>query len=61
MGLGSAGAKNAGLLAVQILATSDESLKEKLRQYRREQRESVLKEAAALETNKRHKLEVQGS
>ena len=34
VGLGSHGAKNAAILALEILALSDESLSEKLRQYR---------------------------
>src|SRR5512137_799413 len=34
MAIGKAGAKNAGILAVQILATGDGSLFERLRQYR---------------------------
>ncbi len=50
MGLGSAGAKNAGILAVQILATSDPSLKDKLREYREEQKESVLEKAEKIES-----------
>lgn len=36
MAIGKAGAKNAGILAVQILALSDERLAEALRSYRRE-------------------------
>jgi phosphoribosylaminoimidazole carboxylase PurE protein len=42
MAIGTAGARNAGLLAVQILALSDESIDEKLRQYRVEQTKEVL-------------------
>lgn len=53
MGLGAAGAENAGLLAVQILATSDPSLRGKLREYRREQRESVERKAADMEARRR--------
>ena len=49
MGLGSAGAKNAGLLIVHMLATSDASMKEKLIQYRRDQARSVEKKAAKLD------------
>ncbi len=49
MALGAAGAKNAALFAVQILAMSDPSLQEKLRQYRKEQRDSIEKKAAAVE------------
>jgi 5-(carboxyamino)imidazole ribonucleotide mutase len=42
MAIGSAGAKNAGLFAVQILALADPSLAEKLIEQRREQTEKVL-------------------
>lgn len=44
------GAKNAGLLAVQILATSDNKLADKLRAFKAKQREKVLADAAALES-----------
>ncbi len=53
MALGAAGAKNAALFAVQILAISDPSLQEKLRQYRKEQRESIEKKAAAVEEGRK--------
>jgi|UniRef100_A0A7C4EVE5 phosphoribosylaminoimidazole carboxylase PurE protein len=36
MGIGAAGAKNAALFAVEVLASHDPVLKEKLRSYRRE-------------------------
>ena len=49
MGLGSAGAKNAGLLAVQILATSDSTLKVKLLEYREQQRQAVMEKANMME------------
>jgi phosphoribosylaminoimidazole carboxylase PurE protein len=49
MALGTAGAKNAGLFAVQILAASDPALQKKLRQYREEQREAIEKKAASVE------------
>ncbi len=49
MGLGSAGATNAGILAVQILATSDPSLKVKLRDHREQQKKSVLEMSAKVE------------
>ncbi|MGB6067074.1 MAG: 5-(carboxyamino)imidazole ribonucleotide mutase [Desulfomonilaceae bacterium] len=52
MGLGAAGAKNAGLFAVQILAVSDPSLQDKLRQYRQEQRESIEEKAAHVEAGR---------
>jgi len=44
LAIGAAGARNAALLAVAILANSRPELKEKLRQFRREQREKVLRE-----------------
>ena len=43
------GAKNAALLAVQILARSDEELKKKQKNYRKEMEEDVLKTAEKLE------------
>lgn len=49
MGLGGAGAKNAGLLAVHILAAFDLSLRKKLKQYRREQAAEVEEKAARVE------------
>jgi 5-(carboxyamino)imidazole ribonucleotide mutase len=42
------GAKNAALLAVQILARSDEELNKKQKKYRQEMKAKVLKTAAAL-------------
>ncbi len=44
------GAKNAGLLAAQILAISDASVREKLMAYRKSQEETVLAKAEKLET-----------
>ena len=44
LAIGAAGARNAALLAVAILANSRPELKEKLRQFRREQSEKVLRE-----------------
>jgi 5-(carboxyamino)imidazole ribonucleotide mutase len=44
LAIGHAGAKNAALLACQILAIHDSSLKEKLRQFRLNQTEKVLKD-----------------
>ncbi|MET4082084.1 5-(carboxyamino)imidazole ribonucleotide mutase [Pedobacter sp. UYP30] len=41
-------AKNAGLLAVQILATADDSLREKMQAYKNEMREAVEKSAESL-------------
>jgi 5-(carboxyamino)imidazole ribonucleotide mutase len=42
MAIGAAGARNAGLFAIQILALTDESLNIKLRQYRAKQVEQVI-------------------
>src|ERR1700676_1365883 len=44
LAIGPAGAKNAGLLAVAILANQRPALREKLRQYRAAQTEKVMKE-----------------
>jgi 5-(carboxyamino)imidazole ribonucleotide mutase len=44
LAIGGAGARNAALLAVAILANSRPELREKLRQFRAEQREKVLRE-----------------
>lgn len=46
------GAKNAGILAVQILATSDKNLEEKLVAYKKSLSEKVEEKAAKLETIK---------
>ncbi|OEG63158.1 MAG: 5-(carboxyamino)imidazole ribonucleotide mutase [Halanaerobium sp. MDAL1] len=43
------GAKNAALLAVQILARSDDELNKKQKEYRKEMKTKVLKTAAKLE------------
>src|SRR5712691_6079271 len=43
LAIGSAGARNAALLAVAILANSRPELREKLRQFRDQQREKVLR------------------
>ena len=42
MAIGKAGARNAGLFAVQILSRSDPSLVEKLQAYREKMRENIL-------------------
>ena len=42
LAIGSAGAKNAALLAAAILATSDEQIRAKLEAFRKKQTESVL-------------------
>jgi 5-(carboxyamino)imidazole ribonucleotide mutase len=44
LAIGSAGAKNAGLLAVSILSSQRPELREKLRQYRAAQTEKVMKD-----------------
>lgn len=44
------GAKNAGLLAVQILATSDKELEKKLNDFRSKQKETVLEKTEKLKT-----------
>jgi phosphoribosylamine--glycine ligase len=44
MGIGKAGAKNAALLAVEILALNDEALRKRLEQYRSDMRKTVLEE-----------------
>lgn len=49
MGIGTAGAKNAGLLAVQIIATADPSLRQKLRDFREKEAQSVEEKASCLE------------
>jgi phosphoribosylaminoimidazole carboxylase PurE protein len=50
MGIGKAGAINAGLFAVQILAASDPVLAERLLDYRGEQREKIEQKAALVES-----------
>ena len=49
MGLGSAGAKNAGLFAVEILAINDASLKGKLLDYREKQAKIIENKADEVE------------
>jgi 5-(carboxyamino)imidazole ribonucleotide mutase len=44
LAIGGAGARNAALLAVAILANSRPELKARLREFRREQSEKVLRE-----------------
>jgi 5-(carboxyamino)imidazole ribonucleotide mutase len=44
LAIGPAGARNAALLAIAILANSRPELREKLRQFRSEQRQKVLRE-----------------
>jgi 5-(carboxyamino)imidazole ribonucleotide mutase len=50
MAIGKAGAKNAGLFAVQILALADERLAEALTDYRRAMEDDVERKDAALQT-----------
>jgi len=47
LAIGKAGATNAALLAVQILANSRPALREKLKEMRREAAEKILKETLA--------------
>jgi 5-(carboxyamino)imidazole ribonucleotide mutase len=42
-------AKNAGLLAAQMVAVQDDEVREKVREYRAQMKESVLEKAARLE------------
>jgi phosphoribosylaminoimidazole carboxylase PurE protein len=49
MSIGSAGAKNAGIFVVQMLASTDPTLKEKLQEYRQQQKKEVEQKASALE------------
>ncbi len=49
VGTGSGGAKNAGLLAVEILAVSDDALAKKLAEYRESLVEKILRKDAALQ------------
>jgi phosphoribosylaminoimidazole carboxylase PurE protein len=49
MGIGKAGAKNAGLLAVAILAAFNPGLRDRLKAYRREQAEIVLRKGERVE------------
>jgi 5-(carboxyamino)imidazole ribonucleotide mutase len=44
LAIGKAGAKNAALLAISILANHDEVLREKLDEFRRTQRDAVIEE-----------------
>jgi 5-(carboxyamino)imidazole ribonucleotide mutase len=46
--VGKAGAKNAAILAVQILALSDKNLRKKLIKFKKAQQKSVIKKDLAL-------------
>lgn len=48
MGIGKAGAKNAALFAIQILALSDEKLREKLAEFKKAQAKKVIEKDAAI-------------
>ncbi len=48
LAIGAAGARNAALLAVAMLANSRPELRERLRSFRAEQKEKVLKDSALL-------------
>jgi len=52
MALGKAGAKNAALFAVQILATSDTTMSERLRDFREAQQQKVIKKDQSLQIPK---------
>jgi len=47
------GAKNAGLLAVQILATSDKTLAKKLDAYKKKMEDDVIKSAGVMEKSRK--------
>ena len=49
MSLGKAGAKNAAIFAVQILALADKALAKKLRLFKAQQQEAVMKKDASLQ------------
>ena len=46
--IGKAGAKNAAILAVQILALADAGLREKLAEFKQKQKQKVIEKDAAL-------------
>ena len=48
MAIGKAGAKNAAIFAVQILALSDEKLREKLADFKQAQEKKVIEKDSAL-------------
>ena len=49
MAIGKAGAKNAAIFAVQILALNDKSLSEKLAEFKKEQRKKAIEKDSALQ------------
>jgi 5-(carboxyamino)imidazole ribonucleotide mutase len=51
MAIGKAGAKNAGVLAVQILALNDKKLHQKLLKFKKDQAKEVERKSRALKSN----------
>jgi len=51
MAIGKAGAKNAGVLAVQILALNDKNLHKKLLKFKKDQAKEVERKSRALKSN----------
>ena len=51
MAIGKAGAKNSGMLAVQILALSDKSLHKKLLKFKKDQAKEVERKSRKLKSN----------
>ena len=51
MAIGKAGAKNAGVLAVQILALNDKNLHQKLLKFKKDQANEVERKSRALKSN----------
>ncbi|HJO00123.1 MAG TPA: AIR carboxylase family protein, partial [Nitrospinaceae bacterium] len=51
MAIGKAGAKNAGVLAVQILALSDKNLHKKLVKYKKDQAKEVERKSRKLKSD----------
>jgi len=49
MAIGKAGAKNAAIFAVQILALSDETLADKLVEFREKQHKKVIEKDSAIQ------------
>jgi len=49
MAIGKAGAKNAAIFAVQILALSDESFREKIVDFKQDQKNKVIKKDASIQ------------
>jgi phosphoribosylamine--glycine ligase len=51
MAIGKPGARNAGILAVQILALADDALAQKLKEYKQDMAEKVEQKAKKLENS----------